>query len=58
MRRIELLRAQVTTLASELASLQELIGRSSRKSSKPTSNDGLALPLRRSPYIIQAAREA
>jgi hypothetical protein len=34
------LRAQLTTLASELASLQERIGRSSRNSSKPPSSDG------------------
>ena len=38
---IELLRSQPTALASELASLRERIGRSSRNSSKPPSCDGL-----------------
>ena len=33
-------RAQLTALASELASLRELIGRSSRNSSKRPSGDG------------------
>ena len=37
---IEQLRAQLTALATELASLRERIGRSSRNSSKPPSNDG------------------
>jgi len=35
------LRSQLTALASELASLRERIGRSSRNSSKPPSSDGL-----------------
>lgn len=34
------LRAQLAALASELASLREQIGRSSRNSSKPPSSDG------------------
>ena len=34
------LRAQLTALATELASLRERIGRSSRNSSKPPSSDG------------------
>ena len=34
------LRSQLTALASELASLRERIGRSSRNSSKPPSSDG------------------
>ena len=34
------LRVQLTTLATELASLRERIGRSSRNSSKPPSSDG------------------
>ena len=34
------LRSQLTTLAAELASLREKIGRSSRNSSKPPSSDG------------------
>jgi transposase len=34
------LRSQLTTLATELASLRERIGRSSRNSSKPPSSDG------------------
>ncbi len=34
------LRSQLTALASELASLREWIGRSSRNSSKPPSSDG------------------
>ena len=37
---IERLRSQLTTLAAELASLREKIGRSSRNSSKPPSSDG------------------
>ena len=37
---IELLRAQLTALATELANLREQIGRSSRNSSKPPSSDG------------------
>jgi transposase len=37
---IEQLRAQLTALATELASLRERIGRSSRNSSKPPSSDG------------------
>ena len=37
---IEQLRLQLTTLATELASLRERIGRSSRNSSKPPSSDG------------------
>jgi hypothetical protein len=37
---IEQLRGQLTALASELASLRERIGRSSRNSSKPPSTDG------------------
>ena len=37
---IELLRGQLTALATELASLRERIGRSSRNSSKPPSSDG------------------
>jgi transposase len=37
---IEQLRAQFTALATELANLRERIGRSSRNSSKPPSNDG------------------
>ncbi|MGL6135376.1 MAG: IS66 family transposase [Prochlorococcaceae cyanobacterium] len=37
---IEQLRAQLTALAIELASLRERIGRSSRNSSKPPSSDG------------------
>jgi len=36
---IEQLRAQLTALATELASLRERIGRSSRNSSKPSSSD-------------------
>ena len=36
----EQLRAQLTALATELASLRERIGRSSRNSSKPPSSDG------------------
>ena len=38
---IELLRGQLTSLATELANLRERIGRSSRNSSKPPSSDGL-----------------
>jgi len=34
------LRSQLTTPATELASLRERIGRSSRNSSKPPSSDG------------------
>jgi hypothetical protein len=34
------LRSQLTTPATELASLSERIGRSSRNSSKPPSSDG------------------
>jgi hypothetical protein len=34
------LRAQLTALATELASLRERIGRTSRNSSKPPSGDG------------------
>jgi transposase len=37
---VEQLRAQLTALATELASLRERIGRSSRNSSKPPSSDG------------------
>ncbi|MBD2550601.1 IS66 family transposase, partial [Microcystis elabens FACHB-917] len=37
---IEQLRGQLTALATELASLRERIGRSSRNSSKPPSSDG------------------
>jgi hypothetical protein len=37
---IELLRGQLTTLATELANLRERIGRSSRNPSKPPSSDG------------------
>ena len=37
---IEQLRAQLIALATELASLRERIGRSSRNSSKPPSSDG------------------
>ena len=37
---IEQLRAQLTALATEVASLRERIGRSSRNSSKPPSSDG------------------
>ena len=37
---IEQLRAQLTALATELASLRERIGSSSRNSSKPPSSDG------------------
>ncbi|MFM7086958.1 MAG: DUF6444 domain-containing protein, partial [Cyanobium sp.] len=37
---IERLRSQLTSLAAELASLREKIGRSSRNSSKPPSSDG------------------
>ncbi|MEA5424502.1 DUF6444 domain-containing protein, partial [Synechococcus sp. CCY9202] len=37
---MEQLRAQLTALATELASLRERIGRSSRNSSKPPSSDG------------------
>ena len=37
---IEQLRAQLTALATELVSLRERIGRSSRNSSKPPSSDG------------------
>jgi predicted nucleic acid-binding Zn-ribbon protein len=37
---IDQLRNQLTALATELASLRERIGRSSRNSSKPTSSDG------------------
>ena len=45
---IELLRSQLTALATELASLRERIGRSSRNSSKPPSSDGLGFkPLER-----------
>ena len=36
----EQLRTQLTALATELASLRERIGRSSRNSSKPPSSDG------------------
>ncbi len=36
----EQLRTQFTTLATELDSLRERIGRSSRNSSKPPSSDG------------------
>ena len=38
---IELLRGQLTSLATELENLRERIGRSSRNSSKPLSSDGL-----------------
>jgi transposase len=37
---IEQLRTQLTALATELASLRERIGRSSRNSSNPPSSDG------------------
>ena len=37
---IDELRSQLTALATELASLRERIGRSSRNSSKPPSSDG------------------
>ena len=37
---IKQLRTQLTALATELASLRERIGRSSRNSSKPPSSDG------------------
>jgi transposase len=37
---IEHLRSQLTALATELASLREQMGRSSRNSSKPPSSDG------------------
>ena len=37
---IEQLRSQLTALATELASMRERIGRSSRNSSKPPSSDG------------------
>ncbi len=37
---IEQLRGQLAALATELASLREQIGRSSRNSSKPPSSDG------------------
>ena len=37
---IEQLRTQLTALATELSSLRERIGRSSRNSSKPPSSDG------------------
>jgi transposase len=37
---IEQLRSKLTALATELASLREQIGRSSRNSSKPPSSDG------------------
>jgi transposase len=37
---IEQLRTQLTALATELASLRERIGRSSRNSSKPTTSHG------------------
>jgi len=37
---IELLRSQLTTLATELARLREQISRSSRNSSRPPSSDG------------------
>ena len=40
---IEQLRAQLTALSTELASLRERIGRSSRNSSKPPSSDGPGL---------------
>ena len=40
---IEQLRLQLTALATELASLRERIGRSSRNSSKPPSSDGPGL---------------
>jgi transposase len=46
---IELLRAQPTALATELASLRERIGCSSRNSSKLPSSDGPGSPLRGSP---------
>ena len=45
---IELLRGQLTSLATELENLRERIGRSSRNSSKPPSSDGLGFkPLER-----------
>jgi hypothetical protein len=46
---IKQLRAQLNALATELASLRERIGRSSRNSSKPPSSDGpgFKLPERR-----------
>jgi transposase len=46
---IEQLRSQLTALATELASLRERIGRSSRNSSKPPSSDapGFKPPTRR-----------
>ena len=46
---IELLRAQLTALATELANLREQMGRSSRNSSKPPSSDspGFKPPERR-----------
>ena len=40
LRENEQLRGQLTALATELAQLQERIGRSSRNSSKPPSSDG------------------
>jgi len=36
----EQLRAELTALATELASLRDRIGRTSRNSSKPPSSDG------------------
>ena len=45
----EQLRVQLTALATELASLRERIGRSSRNSSKPPSSDGPGLSLRGNP---------
>jgi transposase len=46
---IDQLRAQLTALATEVASLRERIGRNSRNSSKPPSSDGLGFqpPARR-----------
>ena len=55
----EQLRAQLTALATELASLRERIGRTSRNSSKPPSSDGQGFnPPERCRGRAQAGRPA
>ena len=53
--KIELLRAQLTDLVTELASLPERIGRSSPNSSKSLSSDGPVTAAQK-PFGRQAAR--
>jgi cell division septum initiation protein DivIVA len=55
---IEQLRAQLTALATELASLRERIGRSSRNSSKPPSSDGPGFSLQSGVKAVAASAVA